>query len=356
MEKKMNHYTFTAMQGIQARQAYFVILVPLKMVPVIFNCGEGKGITDNAQRELNKGRVPKIANYLVQNPETYILPSLTASVSGEVRFKPAQGQNNIGHLEVSLDADLYLNDGQHRRAAIEKAIQDRPMLGDENISITLYTNRGLSHSQQIFTDLNMHQAKPGKSIQLMFDHRNELSKITKEIASCVDLFKDRIEFERSNIPNKSDALFTFSALFSANKTLLSSFDSNLDYDSRIAALNNYWSLVSNIIYEWYLLKSGGIDSLTLRNDYIHSHGVVLQALAVVGSIVMKQDDWQTKIEKLGMINWTRSNKDWNNRAITLGKVCKSKTNVDLTAAYILQRLDIELPKALLDIEEKFNQH
>ena len=41
-----------------------------------------------AQRHINKSRIPEIARYIVDNPKNYIFSALTASIDGNVNFKP----------------------------------------------------------------------------------------------------------------------------------------------------------------------------------------------------------------------------------------------------------------------------
>ncbi|WP_368856456.1 DNA sulfur modification protein DndB, partial [Escherichia coli] len=66
---------------------------------------------------------------------------------------------------MELGASLVINDGQHRRAAIEAAIRERPFLGDETIAVVVYPDRGLRRSQQMFVDLNQHAVKPARSLR-----------------------------------------------------------------------------------------------------------------------------------------------------------------------------------------------
>ena len=74
-----------------------------------------------AQRTLNRHRIPEIAQYLIENRDGYVVSALTASVDTSVRFEPLGGRaatGSIGTLEIPMDAQLLINDGQHRRAAI----------------------------------------------------------------------------------------------------------------------------------------------------------------------------------------------------------------------------------------------
>lgn len=75
---------------------------------------------------------------------------------GDMKFVPADSNENAGILEIDMTASFLINDGQHRKAAIEAAIAEDESLKEETISIVLYKDQGLQRSQQMFTDLNKH--------------------------------------------------------------------------------------------------------------------------------------------------------------------------------------------------------
>ena len=61
-----------------------------------------------------------------------------------------------------MDSIFLINDGQHRKAAIEAAMQEDDSLGKETISIVFFGDNGLERSQQMFTDLNKYAVKTSK--------------------------------------------------------------------------------------------------------------------------------------------------------------------------------------------------
>ena len=76
------------------------------------------------QRQMNPGRIPKIAEYLVQYHEDYVLPPIIVSIEGETHFTPISSENEnlqMGVLSIPESADFHINDGQHRCAAIREA-------------------------------------------------------------------------------------------------------------------------------------------------------------------------------------------------------------------------------------------
>ena len=80
-----------------------------------------------------------------------------------------------------MDAKFLINDGQHRKSAILDALQEDPSFGDETISIVFFADKGLAQSQQIFTDLNKNAVKTSNSISELYDSRDGMAVITREV-------------------------------------------------------------------------------------------------------------------------------------------------------------------------------
>lgn len=162
-------YVFTALKGIQAGKEYFVVMCPLKLIPKIFLFSEDILPPElRAQRVLNKARIPEIANYIIDNSKEYVFSSITASIDSDIMFKKINSDgkhlNDVGYLHIPMDASFLINDGQHRRAAIDEALKLNPNLGDETISVVFFVDKGLKKSQQMFSDLNKHAIRPTRSI------------------------------------------------------------------------------------------------------------------------------------------------------------------------------------------------
>ena len=166
-------YTFPALRGIQAGREYYVAMCPLKLLPKIFLFDEAPIPPElRAQRTLNRTRVPEIARYILESRHNYAFSAITASIDGEVRFEPAEmddGTSDAGRLIVPMSARFVINDGQHRRAAVESALEKDPELGEETIAIVFYLDAGLQRSQQLFADLNKHAVRPSKSLGVLYD-------------------------------------------------------------------------------------------------------------------------------------------------------------------------------------------
>lgn len=347
-------YKFPAVKGLQAGREYYVSMVPLKILPKLF-------ITDSeivspefrAQRKLNEARIPSIKKYILENTESYVFSALSASLDGTFSFVPYGNETDIGILEIDMDTNFLINDGQHRKAAIEEALKENPILGDETISVVFFEDKGLSRSQQMFTDLNKHAVKTSNSISTLYDSRDPLAVITKNMISKISFFNKYTDKEKDNLGKNSSKLFTLNNIYKANKRILNGV-SDLGKED-LNFLVEYWGLVVSNIVEWQELIRKEIYKNDLRQNYILCLNVTISAFGELGAYFYnkKDEDMVKKLSILKKIDWSRNNlKDWGNRVISnKGKVLGSETAVVLICNKIKQILGIPLTK----IENKKEQ-
>jgi len=352
-------HSFPAIRGVQAGKPCYIAMCPMRIIPTLFKFDEEEVPAElRAQRALNKSRIPEIATYLIDNPSNYTLSSLTASVNALVNFEPlgdtGLGQN-MGNLLIPMDSQILINDGQHRRAAIEQAIKENPELGYDNISVLFFIDEGLERSQQMFSDLNKHAVRPSDSISTLYDLRHPLSDLARFLSKEVDVFLRMTEMEKSSISNRSSKLFTLSSIKNASKSLLRKGNKDLvtEEDKLLAA--EFWNQVTQNMPDWVKAKRKEILTHELRDQYIHAHGVMLQAMGNIGADLLSNypTNWKEKLTKLSTIDWSRQNKDWEGRALVHGKLSKARTNVLLTGNYIKQHLDIYLNDNEEQLEKAF---
>lgn len=341
-------HTFPAVQGTQAGRHFFIAMCPLKMIPRLFVFDEQEVPPElRAQRTLNRARVPEIAQYLVGNPNSYVLSALTASVDAQVRFSPLDPskQASLGFLQIPMDAQILINDGQHRRAAIEEAIKEVPELGQENVPVLFFIDEGLDRSQQMFADLNKYAVRPSYSLSTLYDHRDPGSDLARHLASHCLAFKGLVEMEKSTISNRSTKLFTLSSIKHASRALLrKQLREAVTEEEKILA-KEFWDATAENIPDWIKARTKQISTAELRQEYVHSHGVVLQALGIAGAALLAKHprNWKSQLKALQKIDWSRSSsRVWEGRAMLHGRISKASTNVQLTANYIKQQLDIPL--------------
>jgi len=341
-------YVFPSIRGIQAGREYYVSMCPLRLIPKIFLFDEEELVPElRAQRVLNKNRVPEMAQYMVSNRTNYVFSALTASIDGKVRFIPSEGKeakNPMGLLHVPMDSRFIINDGQHRRAAIEAALKEEPKMGDETIAVVFFIDLGLENAQQMFADLNRHAIRPSTSIGVLYDHRDENAKLVKLVVLRSRIFSEMVEMERSTLSPRSRKLFTLSAIYSATTSLISQLEHE-DADNFAQLIIEFWEEVAKHIPEWQLVLKSKISAGEVRRDFIHSHGIALQAIGRAGNALLRarRKQWKTSLKKLNTIDWGRNNASlWEGRAIIGGRVSKSSQNLTLTTNVVKQALGLSL--------------
>ena len=337
--------SFPVIRGVQARREYYVAMWSLRMMRQISIFNEDELPPElRAQRILNKGRIPEIAGYVLNNPDDYVFSALTVSIDSKVDFEPLGDQEKLGILRVPMDAKFIINDGQHRRAAIISALEQRPELAHETIAVVFFLDIGLERCQQMFADLNRHAIRPSRSIGLLYDHRNDKAKLAKLVILKSRFFKEIVDMEKSSLAPRSRRLFTLSAFYNACADLVEGLATgNLNDDAKLA--REFWEEVASHFPAWTQVKDGRMPASEVREGFIHSHGIALQAIGKAGNALLKSHptEWKSKLSALGAINWSRANaKVWEGRALIGGKVSKVTTNVILTTNVIKQALGLPL--------------
>jgi len=352
-------YGFDAIRGVQAGHEFYVAMCPLKIIPKLFIFNDHDIPPElRAQRTLRESRIPAIKNYILNNPTDYIFSSLTASVDGTMKFSafPSLGEEGkLGRLYIGMDSRLLINDGQHRRKAIEEALKERPDLGHEMISVVFFQDSGLKRSQQMFSDLNKNAVKPTKSLNILYDNRNEFSKFIVNLANSIEVFDGRVDLENTSISNRSKKAFTLNALSDATMRLLGKTKGVIKFSKEEKSLvKEFWEEVSNNIPEWQLLLDDKITPHELRKGFINTNTNLLNALGVAGHVIIEQhpDNWKVKIRKLKNIDWSRENPDWEGRLLLNGQMVRIAKGIELAANTILQKCGVELSENRLKYESK----
>ncbi len=354
-------YTFPALRGTQAGRSYYVAMCPLKLLPRIFVFDEAPIPPEfRAQRTLNLARVPEIARYIVENRYDYSFSAITVSIDGDVRFEPANtnaDMADIGRLIVPMSAHFIINDGQHRRAAVEEALQEHPDLGDETIAVVFYVDAGLKRSQQLFADLNKHAVRPTRSLGILYDNRDPLACLSRELAERVVYFKGLTEMEKTTISNRSIKLFTLNGIYQATGALLGKNKNVIITEEEKELSCLFWTKLGRMIPEWQLVVNRKVSSAELRHDYVHAHSIVLQSIGVAGKALLQKhpQDWEDHLYPFQDVDWLRSNVElWEGRAMAGGQMSKARQHVQLTSNLFKSILGLTLTPEESKLEEKHN--
>jgi len=344
------NYSFPAVKGLQSRSEYYIAMVPIKLLGKLF-VDEQEHVDPEfrAQRQLNEKRLPDMKRYILLNLDNYVFSAISASIDGEFEFITSNKDANIGVLEISMDATLLINDGQHRKAALLMAFSECNELGDETISVVFYGDQGLVRSQQIFTDLNKHAVKVPNSIAELYDTRNEIAVVTREVLNGVPFLNKYTNKEKDILGKYSSCLFTLSTICNANRTILKRCT---DVSEQKEFLISYWNSVVENITLWKELENREISKIELRNKYIICQAIVIKAFGYLGKHFFENnsEEFDKQLIKLTEIDWSRNGAHWQLRNINEnGKIIVNNSSIVLTNNYIKMVLGIPLTK---DEEEK----
>lgn len=343
--KSSGYIELSAVSGIQAGRPYYCIMCPLRLVSGLFTYTDSS-LPPNMreQRTLNKQRIPEMRDYVLQNRDSYVFSALTASVDGDMDFIPYKNTRGLGKLRIASSARIIINDGQHRRAAIEAALEACPELAFEDISIVIYYDLGLQRSQQMFSDLNRHAVRPTKSLDILYDNRDMFSLLIKDCIREIPVFNGSVECEKSTISNRSASLFTLSGIYHATKILCSGHPEMPSEDMRRTAID-FWSAVCDNMIVWKEAKTRVISPETFRKDYVCAHAITLKAIGAVGKLLMAtipdHDQWPNHLTFLQEINWSKDSDELQGLVIAKGRISSSYNNQKAFGEYLIEKSGLQ---------------
>lgn len=339
MNSKDQFFELPALKGIQAEKPYYTVMCPLHMVSKFFTYTDISLPPEmRLQRVLNKQRIPEMKDYILHNRDNYVFSALTASIDGELEFISVQNSSS-GQLKIPMNARILINDGQHRRAAIEAALMECPELRYEDIAIVIYYDLGLARSQQMFSDLNRYAVRPTKSLNILYDNRDAFSLLIKDCITRIPMFYGSVENEKSSISNRSKALFTLSGIFHASRLLLPGFQLS-DNEAR-ETIVSFWNAVSGNMPIWQEAKRKNLLAEDFRRDYICAHAITLKAIGELGNILITQNidvkEWLKKLRFLQEIDWKKDSSDLQGLVIVNGRISSSQSNQKEFAKYLMHK-------------------
>jgi len=331
-------------------------MCPLGLVPRLFPVdAEGLRPALQLQRVLTRNRIPELVRYLTRHPKSYILSSLTASINADVHFQSVPGSEGVavlGYLKIPMNAQLLLHDGLHRRMAIESALEQRPELAIETISLVLFVDPGLRRSEQMFTDLKRNETHSARSRSILCDHRDETARLVKAVVGRIPVFAELTEMSRSTISNRSAKLFTFSGIYHATVLLLSGKQQEA-FGIRLTLATDFWSEVAKHVPDWQRARAHEVSTAELRKTCVHAHAIALAGLARAGKTLLEQfpDSWREKLAPLAAMDWSRGNaRLWEGRAMIAGRLSKARVCVVLTGNAIKRQLKLPLSPDEAEVE------
>jgi DNA sulfur modification protein DndB len=155
-----------------------------------------------------------------------------------------------------------------------------------------------------------------------------------------------VDKDRISLPLRSPKLFTLSAIYDAVSALLVSV-SDPDFDQKLALAIEFFETVAGHLPEWGKVKAGDLKPYELRQEYIHTHAVMLWAIGSMGRTLLStySDDWKTRLEALRTIDWRRTNREWQGVAMAGSDVVNRRQNRMDSASFLKLKLGLKLTPA-----------
>jgi DNA sulfur modification protein DndB len=362
--------TFPAIKGSQSGLVFYTVMATYKDLGKSFIFDDSDlPIEMRQQRTLNEGRAAAFSNYIKDNPESYVTGAVVGTIDDRVKFIPLESpfvqDDSVGLLQFDSDTPICLVDGQHRQRGISIAVDENPTIEDEQLPIVLYTANSIERKQQIFADQNGHTVKPSSSLNITFDHRGELNKFVKELASEIPSIKSRIDYESSSVGSLSHK---FWPLVSFRKFICNITGMNERTFEKEVSDKETSDKLKEIIKEvisgfdhlpmWGEAINGVVPVKEVRENYIVAHAVFLEALGVWAQRMMFHFDKHGAIDYsfmsvLSKVDTQKLSTNWNGRCVShQGTMVKTSFGVNSTAAMLCKLTGLELPDDLQKVDDK----
>ena len=354
--------TVPAVRGRLGDSTYYTANFPLGMVVKLFQFDpdtmSALDVDQRHQRALKTARVPEIARYIVDHDD-YIFSSITVSVNAdELRFTESELDPNVGSLRVPLEVEWIINDGQHRVAGVVRALHERADLKDDTLSVVILPDPELERCQQIFSDLNRTVQKTSASLDIAFDHRSPMNRLTNAVVDRVLLFKDKVDKERVSLSTRSKPFATLSAVGAANLQLIGALkDEHID-EAELQGLEDeaveFWEYTTDLVTPWRDIADGALDPAIARQDYVSSYAIALWAVAAAGRTARENDgDWRPAVEKVAEVDWLKTNPEWQGICMACEEVVTRQPTRKATAEFLRWKMGLApKPVPVLEVEEQ----
>lgn len=283
-------------------------------------------------RDLSYNRLPGLLKYLdkADSDIGIYLPALVFSFRGN-----PEDVYDFEKYQLILDDTYYMIvlDGQHRIKAMERYVEklsteeEREAFLSNSLTVQIYFGLTEQDERKLFTDINSNSKRVSMSLVTQYDSRDLMNLLIQEVYKTTPSLKVvEIELNKSKVLRPSNTAFS-------TGVRLKTFISYLLFGKKNPAKREEQILVSqydDIIS--FLTKFYAVFFSTLPPvpgnvlNYVLGHEPIQNAIALYlhDSIIIYDtfegvdwlDDWEEEVDQLEVIDWTVSNKDWDNWAVT----------------------------------------
>jgi DNA sulfur modification protein DndB len=283
----VNSFQIPVIQSVQGGQIYYSGVVTYKQLIELFVFNEEDDDEElKAQRSIKPKRAKEIADYIIKNAMEYVIPPVIATVGHEHDFNPIDEASGLGFLIIPEGVHVYLCDGQHRREGIKEVLKimgaDSELMR-ETVPVTFYVTEDVERERQIFADINGTPVKIPKSL-LGFFEKNPSSDIARKVMANIPFVNKGMELQKTSLTKTSQKMFTFNTFSSSIGYLIDGIKVEKQEEYAIA----YWNMLCKHIPLWVEVKNGTKKAPELRENTLITHGVMIQALGLLGANIFRK--------------------------------------------------------------------
>ena len=331
-------------------------------------------------RPLMPDHARTIERYLVDNGDSYILPSLTLSVKSDLSVYTMKSPSPLRTAWVVMrsDTQFTVTDGQHRLVALtgstetksklEGALRRRPELGGDGVAVHLVFEKDQDRIHQDFADAARTKQIP-PSMLAAYNQREPFNRVLAQIARDCPLLAGRVDMMSKTLSKKSQKLFllnqvrgflkelilgdyaaTEEAVARAAREQLATTEHQQAWIDLALRLLNTLSEHMTPWNEVVTLESGTPAANRippLREKYLNMTATGLNIIGRVGHLVFTNvpaDAGKQAIyfEKLAKLDWRKSNPDWEGTVILPGttRLATARSAVNLANRKVRDSLDL----------------
>lgn len=272
-----------ALRGRQGDRTVYQAMVPNSVLNNFFTVNMDPP-AEKSQRSLSAPHAKDIAEYILANPDEYVLGTLTYAVDQECHFAPSDLHQAMGVLTIPFGTNLRSLDGQHRRAGLNDAIAEDPALGDEHTAVLIYVEPDVTRRRQMFSDMNATPKVVAKAVNVAFDSRDPFARAAQRIVECHPLLDGVVDLEASRVAPSSAKWFTLGSIHDALKRLQVGPSGRVrvpqqyQEDAIIGRGSDFFTLLGDARPEFAQVRAG-LDISVVRSKSIIFSSTTLRALA-----------------------------------------------------------------------------
>lgn len=229
-----------AIKGKIGDTIYYIANLTFRQVSLMISRVDDELHTANSIKEVIQRSLTdnylKIRDYIVNRDDHFFDSLVLAIYDGdpqwrEIRYEiDGDSYPNVGLLELTGQEKIFPVDGQHRVEGIKAALQSKPSIAGETISVVLIghanTPEGRERSRRIFSTLNRYVKPVRLGDIIALDEDDIVAIVTRDMLESYPLFcGDRIKATNNKaIPTSDKKAFTsLMTLYSCHIALFGTF-------------------------------------------------------------------------------------------------------------------------------------